>query len=398
MMSNFIGLTCWLLMLTIIINAKLIEGRMTLDAANKAIIKTIKVENNEIIDCYDIHKQPSLDHPLLHNHRVQVKPNSYPTKIKSNNFGTLQLTQTWHKYGSCPEGTIPIRRKGKNYNATVLRKHDHPNYKTLNASQPREVGRGHEYAVIEVKGNFLGAQAKINIWKPVTETQTEISISQIWVTAGDNEVKNSIEAGWAVNPYIYGDDQTRFFIYWTLSIITLFTDGYQNTGCYNLLCDGFVQTSSDFCLGGSFTEVSTFNGVQKDANFSIHKDPIGGQWWVQIQGNPVEYYPSSLFTKLSTTSTKIHFGGEISNNKSKGRHSSTQMGSGHFPSEGRFKTSSYFNWVQVVDENNVTKDPENVEKIVTNPECYGLEIDNNHHDTNGYGFYYGGPGYNDKCQ
>ncbi|KAI3948710.1 hypothetical protein MKW92_044152, partial [Papaver armeniacum] len=52
------------------------------------------------------------------------------------------------------------------------------------------------YAVIEVIGNFLGAQAKINIWKPVMETPAEISVSQIWVTAGDDDVKNTIEAGW----------------------------------------------------------------------------------------------------------------------------------------------------------------------------------------------------------
>ncbi|XP_026457859.1 uncharacterized protein LOC113358481 [Papaver somniferum] len=390
MMSNFFGLTCWLLILMMIINEELVEGRMTLNAINKAIIKTIKVENNEIIDCYDIYGQPSLNHPLLHNHIIQEKPNSYPKEMKSNNFRTLQLTQTWHKYGSCPEGTIPIRRKGKNYNPIILHKHDHPKlspYRTLNAS---DLLKSHEYAIIEVNGNFLGAHAKINIWKPVMETSTEISVSQIWVTAGDVEVKNTIEAGWIVNQHIYGDDQPRFFIYWT-------KDGYETTGCYDLLCDGFVQTSSDFCLGGSFTEVSTFNGIQKDVTFSIHKDQIGGQWWVQVQGNPIGYYPSSLFTKLSMTSTTIHFGGEISNHKSKGRHTSTQMGSGHFPSEGRLKTSSYFNWVQVVDENNVTKDPENVKTMVTNQDCYGLEIDNNHHDTNGYGFYYGGPGYNDKC-
>ncbi|XP_026451035.1 cytochrome P450 710A1-like [Papaver somniferum] len=33
----------------------------------------------------------------------------------------------------------------------------------------------------------------------------------------------------------------------------------------------WAVTASDFCLGGSFTEVSAFNGVQKDATFSIHK-------------------------------------------------------------------------------------------------------------------------------
>ncbi|KAI3897898.1 hypothetical protein MKX03_034269 [Papaver bracteatum] len=355
-MSNFIGLTLWLLVLMIIINEELIEGRTMLNTVNKSIIKTIKVENSEIIDCYDIHRQPSLNHPLLHNHTIQVKPSSYPTGMKSNISGTLQLKQTWHKYGSCPEGTYIS-----------------------------------QYATIEVNGNFLGAQAKINIWKPFMETPSEISVSQIWVTAGDYEVKNTIEAGWIVNQYLYGDDQPRFFIFWT-------TDGYNSSGCYNIICNGFVQTTPDVCLGGSFTEVSTFNGFQKDANFSIHKDQIAGHWWIQLQGIPVGYYPSSLFTKLSATSTRIHFGGEIADDKSKGRHTSTQMGSGHFPSEGGLKISSYFNWVQVVDENYVSKDPKNVEIRVTNSDCYDLKIDHDHYDTNGYGFYYGGPGYNDKCQ
>ncbi|KAI3836510.1 hypothetical protein MKW92_015218 [Papaver armeniacum] len=393
-MLSFIGLTRLLLILTIIINEELIEGRTMLNTVNKSIIKTIKVENSEIIDCYDIHRQPSLNHHLLRNHTIQVKPSSYPTGMKSNNSRTLQLKQTWHKYGSCPEGTVPIRRKGNNYNPTILRKHNHPKlspYKTLNTSQPDDNPKDHEYATIEVNGKFLGAQAKINIWKPVLEEPTEISISQIWVTAGDGEVKNTIEAGWIVDQEVYDDDQPRFFIYWT-------TDGYNSSGCYNILCDGFVHTTPDVCLGSSFTEVSTFNGVQKDANFSIHKDQTSGHWWVQLQGIPVGYYPSSLFTKLSMTSTRIHFGGEIVNNRSKGRHTSTQMGSGHFPSEGGLKTSSYFNWVQVVDEKNVIKDPKHVKTIITNPNCYDLKIDDDHYDTNGYGFYYGGPGYNDKCQ
>ncbi|XP_026451667.1 uncharacterized protein LOC113351992 [Papaver somniferum] len=199
-----------------------------------------------------------------------------------------------------------------------------------------------QYATIEVNGNFLGAQAKINIWKPVTETPSEISVSQIWVTAGDDDVKNTIEAGWIVNDYVYNDDQPRFFIFWT--------------------------------------------------------DQIGGHWWVHLQGIAVGYYPSSLFTKLSKTSTRIIFGGEIFNGKSKGQHTSTQMGSGHFPSEGGLKISSYFNWVQVVDENYVTKDPKNVETRVTNSDCYDLKVDDENYDTNGYGFYYGGPGYNEKCR
>ncbi|KAI3924188.1 hypothetical protein MKW98_032389 [Papaver atlanticum] len=389
-MFKFFDLTRWLLILTIFVSEGLVEGRTTtMKAVNKAIIKTIKVENDEIIDCYDIYRQPSLNHPFLHNHTIQMRPSSYPKGMKTDNLGTLQLTQILHKYGSCLLGTIPIRRKGKNYNPALLRKHHYPRlspYKTSVTSHSNDTADDStedsgdqnmyllQYATIKVVGNFLGAQAKINLWKPYVE-KNGLSISQIWVVTEDKNT-NTIEVGWEVCQNLYGDDRTRFFLLWT-------ADGYTDTGCYNLLCDGFVHTASNVSLDCSFSDVSTFNGSQKDVTFSIHKDQSSGHWWVQLQGIPIGYYPSSLFDELSKEAT---------------RHTSTQMGSGHFPSDGGLKTSSYFNWVQVVDENNMMKDPENVETYVTNPNCYDLKIDNGNYDTNGYTFYYGGPGYNDRCQ
>ncbi|XP_026377666.1 uncharacterized protein LOC113271959 [Papaver somniferum] len=337
---------------------------------NKEIIKTIKVENDEIIDCYDIYRQPSLSHPLLCNHTIQMRPSSYPKGLKSNELGTLQLPQTWHKYGLYPDETVPIRRKGKNYNPTLLRKHQHPRISP------------YETQIIS-PSNSTNDNDEIHEF---TETN-ELSISQIWVADYEHNDINTIEVGWMVHQDLYGDNQTRFFIYWT-------TDGYMSSGCYNLICNGFVQTTSNISLGCSFSEVSTFNSSQKDAPFSIHKDESSGNWWVQVQGTPVGYYSSSLFTKLSKTTTTI----QITNKQNRGQHTSTQMGSGHFPCEGGLKTSSYFNWVQVVDEDNMIKDPENITKWVTNPTCYDLEIDDDHYETNGYGFYFGGPGYNGKCQ
>ncbi|RZC51775.1 hypothetical protein C5167_020204 [Papaver somniferum] len=376
-----------------LVSEELAEGRTISNSVNKAIIKTIKAENEEIIDCYDIYKQPSLNHPLLRNHTIQMKPSLYPEGMESGNLGTLQLTQTWHHYGSCPKRTVPLRRKGKNYNPTPSRKHhrikqSHYN-KTPNTSQQSNFQNIHEYATIEARGNFLGAQAKINLWKPVIETQAELSLSQIWVVAGDG--KETIETGWIVDRLVYSDYETRFFVFWTV-------DGYKKLFCYNDECDAFVHTSSSIALGCSFTELSTFNGDQKDATFSIHKDRSNGNWWVQLQGEPIGYYPNSLFTELSRKATAVQWGGEIVNTKSKGRHTTTQMGSGHFPSEGGLKTSSYFNWVQVVDETYMTMDPKDFSIQTTNSDCYDLKIDDDHHDTNGFGFYYGGPGYNEKCQ
>ncbi|KAI3910681.1 hypothetical protein MKW92_004282 [Papaver armeniacum] len=375
-MSKFINSAYWLFFLTIFIfvifiQVGLIDGRTI---SNIGIIKTIKVDKDEIIDCYDIYKQPSLNHHLLRNHTIQARPSMYPKKLKSNNLGTLQLTQTWHKYGTCPQGTIPIRRIGKDYASTLLRKHRHPELSHSKASpntlQPNGIRDGHEYATIKVHGNFLGAQAKINLWNPVMEIPSEFSVSQIWVAAGNGDDLNTIEAGWE-------------------------SDNYRNS-CTNLDCSGFVHTSSEIALGCSFSEISTFKGDQKDATFSIHKDQISGNWWIQVQDILVGYYPSALFTQLSKTSTRIDFGGEITDVRSKGQHTTTQMGSGHFPSEGGLGISSYFSHIQIIDENNEAKDPSDVKTYVTNPSCYDLQIDDKH--TNGYGFYYGGPGYNDNCQ
>ncbi|KAI3883505.1 hypothetical protein MKX03_010518 [Papaver bracteatum] len=393
-MSKFINSACWLLFPTIfifviLIQVGLIDGRTI---SNTRIIKTIKVDKDEIIDCYDIYKQPSLNHPLLRNHTIQARPSMYPKKLKLDNLGTLQLTQTWHKYGTCPQGTILVRRIGKDYPSTLLRKHRHPELSHSKDSpdtlQPNDIRDVHEYATIKVHDNFLGAQEKINLWNPVMEVPSEFSVSQIWVAAGNGDDLNTIEAGWQVYQYRYHDSHTRFFILWT-------GDNYRKF-CTNLDCSAFVHTSSEIALGCNFSEVSTFKGNQKDATFSIHKEQNSGNWWIQVQDILVGYYPSSLFTQLSNTSTRIDFGGEITNKRSKGQHTSTQMGSGHFPSEGGLGISSYFIHIQIIDEHNEAKDPSDVKTYVTNPNFYDLQIDNKH--TNGYGFYYGGPGYNDNCQ
>ncbi|RZC62962.1 hypothetical protein C5167_024705 [Papaver somniferum] len=397
-MSKFINSPSRLFLLAIFIYVvltpkALVDARRISNAVNKSIIKTIQVDNDEIIDCYDIFKQPSLDHPSLRNHTIQMRPSVFPKNTKLDNLGTLQLTQTWHKYGTCPHGTIPIRRNTrKHYDSTLFRKQLRPkpfHSKKPNTLQPNEDPEIHEYAVIKMRGSFIGAQAKINLWNPTVESSSEMSVSQIWVEAGPYEELNTIEAGWTVDQFYFNDTQTRFFIMWT-------GDGYKH-GCVNLLCPGFVQTSSEIGLGCNFTEVSTFKGGQKDATFSIHKDQNSGNWWVQLQGISVGYYPSSIFKLLSKTADHVEFGGEITNARSNGRHTTTQMGSGHYPLDGGLGISSYFSHVQVMTENNeIIDDPVNVQLYTSNPNCYDLKVDEKR--TNGYSFYYGGSGYNDKCQ
>lgn len=131
-----------------------------------------------------------------------------------------------------------------------------------------------------------------------------------------------------VSPDLYGDNNTRLFTYWTVSIITsqikqkkkkllhtvlksetiyinhfpmflfLFSsnacirheclknqsycliyfffndsqsDAYQATGCYNLLCSGFIQINSEIAMGATIFPVSGYHGSQYDINILIWK-------------------------------------------------------------------------------------------------------------------------------
>ncbi|KAI3849235.1 hypothetical protein MKX03_001634 [Papaver bracteatum] len=367
-----------------------VEGRTIAKASNKAIIKTLKGDNDEIIDCYDIYKQPSLNNPFLQNQTIQMRPTSYPKGMDSNNLGTLNLTHSWHKRGTCPEGSIPIIRSRDNYNSESIHGQNYFSDKgNVYRRRNQEITNPYEQAKIILKGDdFRGAQAKINIWKPVTEPG-EYSASIISVAAGDDGGE-SINVGWQVNPALYGDNEARFFVFWT-------ADNSKSTGCYDLKCTGFVQTSSTIYPGITFNSISVFQGTQYDATFSIFQDQSTGNWWVQYQGAEVGYWPPSLFNQLSIKGTTIHIGGLIFNTRNQGRHTATEMGSGHLPSEGKFGVSSYFSQVKVIDGNHIARDPKTVVVYQTNPNCYGLSVDHHQH-LKGYGFFYGGPGFSYNCQ
>ncbi|KAH9713153.1 NEP-interacting protein 1 [Citrus sinensis] len=186
-----------------------------------------------------------------------------------------------------------------------------------------------------------------------------------------------------------GEKKTRLFIYWT-------SDGYQSTGCYNLDCPGFVQTNKNIALGGSIEPVSKERLTALILFFFFDQfNNNDGNWWLQVQDQLVGYWPSSIFTHLAGTSDAISWGGEIVNNQPNGHHTSTQMGSGHFPNEAYGK-ASYFTKLGYFDEGNNVKDPENLEPFVTRPPCYDLRTGKD--NKFGVFFYFGGPGYSTNCQ
>ncbi|XP_052184226.1 uncharacterized protein LOC127796204 [Diospyros lotus] len=390
-----------------------------LDKLNKPAALTIESPDGDIIDCVYKRKQPALDHPLLKNHKIQKAPPEMPKKRKmkdqedglgesnydrssSNNSSERGggAWQIWHQNRRrCPKGTVPIRR---------IKVHDVLRAKSLfdfgkkqRSSLPlsRRVdapdvvsGNGHEHAIAYTGASeeVYGARATINVWDPAIETVNEFSLSQIWVLSGsfDGSDLNSIEAGWQVSPELYGDSRPRLFTYWT-------SDSYQATGCYNLLCAGFVQTNSRIAIGAAISPVSSIGSSQFDITILIWKDPKLGNWWMGFGDNTlVGYWPAELFTHLADRATMVEWGGEVVNSRAGGRHTSTQMGSGHFAEEG-FGKASYFRNLEIVDGDNSLSSVREISTLAENSNCY--DIKSSFNDPWGTHFYYGGPGNNPRC-
>ncbi|CAH1419163.1 unnamed protein product [Lactuca virosa] len=319
---------------------KLKKVRAHLKKINKPALKTIKSPDGDLIDCVPSHLQPAFDHPKLRGQRPLEPPSERP-KGNDTIDEHLETIQLWAESTEfCPKGTIPIRRTTEK---DVLRASSIKRFgrKIKGGVRHDTMSGGHEHAVAFVNGDqYYGAKASMNVWTPAVTDPYEFSLSQLWVISGSfgNDL-NTIEAGWQVSPELYGDGYPRFFTYWT-------TDAYQATGCYNLLCSGFVQTNSRIAIGAAISPRSSYNGKQFDIGIMIWKDPKHGHWWLQFgSGVLIGYWPSFLFSHLQKEASMIQFGGEIVNSRSGGYHTSTQMGSGHFANEG-FGKASYFRNLQ----------------------------------------------------
>jgi hypothetical protein len=174
-------------------------------------------------------------------------------------------------------------------------------------------------------------------------------------------------------------------------------DAYRETGCYNLHCSGFVQTSSRVAIGAAISPASSYGGRQFDIAVLIWKDPRRGHWWLQLGsgGALVGYWPSSLFTHLGSRADMVQFGGEVVNARPAGApHTPTQMGSGRFPGEG-YARAAYFRNLQVVDWDNSLVPAAGLRLLADRPGCY--DIAGGSGGAWGTYFYYGGPGRNARC-
>lgn len=124
------------------------------------------------------------------------------------------------------------------------------------------------------------------------------------------------------------------------------------------------------------------------------QDRIESLWWLRFDNEDVGYWPTSIFTILANNAAKVQWGGEVATRNSRGPHTTTHMGSGHFPEEG-YGGASYFRKLHVIDGSFYIRPPGLISNLVGNPNCYNTQVGQS--DDWGYFFFYGGPGRNPNC-
>ncbi|XP_031487884.1 uncharacterized protein LOC116255933 [Nymphaea colorata] len=250
----------------------------------------------------------------------------------------------------------------------------------------------HEHATVGLNGRYGGAKGSFNVWKPFVESTTEVSISQLWVARRyDDGNIATLEAGWMVYAHLFGDNMVRFFCLTT-------PDNYK-TRLYNVdlrLPDHtnlvFTQVSERFFPGGALTPTSEFDGRQSEFLLEIKKDLETGNWHILFNGETMGFWLRTNYYPDFDLGDEIQWGGEIVNKRTKGRHTSTQMGNGHFGWKGLGK-AAFIRHMEVYDHDlNPSDAAYPLTLYTTDSFCY--DINDWGRTPMGRMITFGGPGYN----
>ncbi|KAI3872497.1 hypothetical protein MKX03_014597 [Papaver bracteatum] len=309
---------------------------------NKSPVKTMQTAWGDIYDCIEIHKQPALDHPLLKDHKIEMKEDSVSTNS--------QLISSMNQIDECPEGTVPIRRTTRE---------DLIKANLLSNSGSNQYSAGVSY-VTKPSETIYGASGTLNVWNP-TVNQDQSSSVEIALQSGSGEQMSVIKFGWTVDPQLYGDNAARGFAYWT-------ADGGKKTGCYNTLCRGFVQVHPKWVPNMPFSHTSKIDGTQVVFSAQITLDDAEGKWWLTIQRDiRIGYWPKSLFPAFAPGAVSVFWGGRV---KSGINGTSPPMCSGQPINDTYPGRAGFINSLQYVDMNNQYRNPEKTEFIIDCPEHY----------------------------
>ncbi|OVA13933.1 protein of unknown function DUF239 [Macleaya cordata] len=255
----------------------------------------------------------------------------------------------------CPSGTVPILRSRKEdlihakYLSKRIKVYQTNNYPLAPMSHHHVSNHSFYFIILyfvsvqpSTEGKiYYGGKALINTQNPIVQ-KDQFSTGQIWIQNGPVEEINSIEFGWAVYPLLSKDNRTRLFGYWT-------GDGYKQTGCFNMLCSGFVQVHPKISLGSGFFEKSVYGGMQYVLTTMVYRDPQSGNWWLtscDSSNQLVGYWPNELFTHLANNASVVRYGGVAG---AEPNRPTPPMGNGHFPNKD-YRKACYISNMKVLDD------------------------------------------------
>jgi hypothetical protein len=354
-------------------------------------------------DCIPIDQQPSVRmlglegiakapaQSLLAVQKVANDLDAMPT-----NTASQEPAESNDDFGNelgCEANTIPFRRLTLEEMARFPTLHDffrkepesqrssrRPGVST-DAAESFLVPMSHKYSTMYRYINNIGGNSNLNLWSPYVNTGLgEIfSLSQEWYIGGSGASTQTAEVGWQNFPNKYGSQASRLFIYFT-------ADNYMTTGCYNLDCPGFVQTSNSVHFGGAFGSYSSPGGAQCEVSAEYYFSQ--GNWWLAINGNWVGYYPGSLYRggQLSRYATEIEFGTE-----SVGTSIWPPEGSGYWSTSGFGYAAYQRNLFLFTPSGGTMSDV--LTPSIPSPRCYSVSGPY-FSSSSGWGayFYEGGPG------
>ncbi|KAJ4949848.1 hypothetical protein NE237_026752 [Protea cynaroides] len=242
-------------------------------------------------------------------------PKEIPKEISPSGVEHLNLRL---QGGGCPSGTVPIRRTTKE---DLIRWKSFSNSSgNINVYIPGET-RVAGYQLKEPNGRYHGASADLTVHTPRLLTSKQYSGALMWVERG----VDIIEFGWHVNPKLYGDNETHIFGYWT-------ADWSLKTGCFNHLCNGFVQVSKSLALGQIFTVPPITEGHMPVVPMFLYQNTYSKNWIIACgEGKMFEaigYWPPELFNSIKDFAPLVGWRGEVYAPQGE---LAPEMGTGHFP-------------------------------------------------------------------
>ncbi|XP_026441430.1 uncharacterized protein LOC113340509 [Papaver somniferum] len=361
------------------------EIERQLRVLNKKPVKTIITDVGDVVDCIDIYKQPAFDNPLLKDHKIQMNPSSISGETRSKNISASSIFHGLQRE-RCPLGTVPIRRITREH--LVFAKKVEP----IHANGFPNV-RYHSVSAEEVirEKKYFGGSASMSIHN-LTVDPDQFSISQIWIVNVSSSEINGIQAGIMKNPSIVGGNLPRLFGFW------INADGHHVAGCYNMACQGFIQTNPHIYIDQPFVHLSVYNETTYDVHIMVYRaQGDNGDWWLRMGATAeisedVGYWPNEIFTLLINSASAVRYGGYVG---SMAQASTPPMGNGFFPHFQNYDTTAYMRLMKYVNEagHSVNLDPYSVQTMNgTVPQCYKIifagQIGEQWENT----IVYGGPG------